>query len=189
MPSVNPVLVTPATATAISLGDVKTHLRIDEDDTAHDAILQPLTDAAIAEFEDVTGRALMLSTWDYWLEEWKGDCIDLPKGQLSSVTYLKYYTRAGVETTFSTDYYEVDDIEGSIELKCGYYWPSVELRVSKPIVARFIAGWASPQVLPADIRAALLFRVQQNFEPQRNQTEYDRLNAIWDGTVARWRLW
>lgn len=188
MDSQNPELVTAAASGPLTLLETKLHLGIDFSEK--DALVQSYLDSAVMDFEDTTRRALVASTWDYTLPEWPiEDAIVLPKGQTVSVASVKYYLEDGTESIYPSQCYEVDLVTGEIRLKRDAAWPSAVLRVSRPIIIRFVAGWANAAAVPANIKTALLFRVQLSYDPQRNETEYRRLMEFWDRSILHWRLW
>lgn len=92
--------VTPPTSDPVSVAEAKQHLRaVDSDE---DEYIGTLITAAREQVEDITRRALMTQTWDYFLDEWPDDdYITLPWGKLASVTSVKYKDSDGVETNLT----------------------------------------------------------------------------------------
>lgn len=79
------VLITAPVLEPISLEQLKLHLRIELDVLDEDEYLEGLIIAAREHVEDVTRRAIMTQTWEYYLQEWPdGDSIKLPFGNLQS---------------------------------------------------------------------------------------------------------
>jgi hypothetical protein len=74
--------------------------------TAQDDLLTDIIQAAREHVEDITRRALITQTWDYYLQEWpENDYFKLPFGNLASVTSISWKDTAGTETTLTaTDY-------------------------------------------------------------------------------------
>ncbi len=97
--------------------------------TAEDDLLSAIITASREHVEDITRRALLTQTWDYYLDEFPcSDFIRLPFGNLQSVTSVKYKDSDGTETTLTenTDYIVETNGEGCgrIVLPYGETWPS-----------------------------------------------------------------
>lgn len=189
-------LVTAAAATPLSVSEVKDHLRVDH--ATQDTLIETYLKAAISEFEDLTGRALISSTWEYTLDHFPAYSFKLPKGNLVSVTSVKYTEEGQSEATFSNTNYAVDTKSdpGRITLNDGIYWPVVTLIPASGFVVRFVAGWANAAAVPADIKAALLFKCQLLYDGSTRATTnavaeiaMRRLDEVFRQTVDRWRTW
>lgn len=124
-----------------------------------------LTDLIITGREYVEGythRALINQTWDAYLDKFPPDknYIELPFGNLSTVTSIKYKDCDGTETTMTvtTDYLvETNgDQNGRIVLPYGVTWPSDTLYPSNPITIRFVCGYgAAASDVPSRIKTAI----------------------------------
>lgn len=158
MPS--PVLVTAATEDPVSLAEIKMHSRVDTID--EDLLLTNLLGAAVADFEAHTGRVLVSSTWDYYIDKFpQGDSIGIPAGPVTSVTSVKYIDSAEATTTVSSALYYLDPAssQGRVMLKYNQSWPTATLRPSSGVVVRYVAGYSGAATVPAAIKAALLLMV------------------------------
>jgi len=98
--------------------------------------------------EDLTNRALITQTWDYFLDEFPDkNYILLPFGNLQSVSSVTYTDSDGDATTLTedTDYYvELNgDMHGRIVLPYGLSWPSFTAYPSNPIAIRFVCGYGA----------------------------------------------
>jgi uncharacterized phiE125 gp8 family phage protein len=144
---------TAPTAEPISLTEAKLHLRLAAD--AGDAILYDVEDAqltamisaarAVAEVE--TWKALVLQSWDLFLDAWPcGNEIRLPVPPLRKVESIQYTDSSGVVYTMETTDYEVDTEGTPGRVVLGYQksWPSVTLSPKNPIRIRFRAGYIVP---------------------------------------------
>jgi uncharacterized phiE125 gp8 family phage protein len=125
-----------------------------------DALLTDILSAAVDHAEDFTARQLMTATWDMFLNEFPcKDFIEIPYGNLQSVTSVKYKDCDGTETTMTvTTEYLVEtngEARGRIVLPYGCSWPSVTLYPSNPISIRFVCGYTSAAVVPTKIKAAI----------------------------------
>lgn len=168
------------------------------DHATQDALITIYLNAAVNEFENLTGRALISSVWDYTLDNFPAYSFRLPKGQLVSVASVKYTPEGGSETTFSSANYSVDTKSdpGRITLNDDVFWPVQELIPASGFVVRFTAGWANAAAVPADIKAALLFKCQMLYDGSTRATTsavaeiaMKRLDQVFQSTVERWRTW
>lgn len=127
---------------------------------AEDDLLTDIIQAARENVEDITRRALLTQTWDYYLDSFPDDnFIKIPFGNLQSVTHVKYTDSDGDQTTMTvTDDYIVElngDQCGRIVLPYSIPWPSFSKYTSNPVVIRFVAGWTTAASIPSKIRSAI----------------------------------
>lgn len=158
-------LITASTEPAVSLSELQAHLRTSSPEEAGD--LQLKLDAAIRYIETETGRCLVTSTWEEFLPQWPCQhYIELPLGNLQSVTSIKYTDSTGAVITMSAGDYKVqrtwsaangqnDAGIGRVYLAYGATWPSATLDTGEPIVIRFVCGWDAASV-PLPIKQAIL---------------------------------
>lgn len=146
-------LYTPPTSEPIHLTEAKLHLRLAADAigaasyTAEDAALSAAVSAVRGVAEAETWRALVLQTWDYYLDEWPiTDEIILPFPPLRRVDGITYTDSEGVVNTLPSTEYSVDTVSepGRVVLAYGKVWPSATLAPSIPIKIRFAAGYLVP---------------------------------------------
>lgn len=154
-------VITPPAVNAISLSLVKEHLRIlgADDDTALEGLYIP---SAIANFEAITGRALITQTVEETFDQFPA-CSSyflLERGSpLQSVTHVKYWASDDTLKTFDAASYFVSTstLPGTICLKTGYSWPS-DIHPTRlgAVVVTYVVGYgASDSNVPADIKQAL----------------------------------
>jgi uncharacterized phiE125 gp8 family phage protein len=132
------------------------HAKIDYDD--EDVLLTRWIRAARNYIEQRTGRALVTSTWDLWLDCFPRGCeIRLPKGKLQSVAYVKYYDTDGTEYTLDPSAYHVATKRepGAVVLAYGQIWPSATLRTAEAVVVRFTCGFGSASDVPDEVKQAM----------------------------------
>lgn len=128
----------------VSLNQAKAHLYIDTTDTDHDSYINTLINVAVSESERFTGRRFVSQTWKAFVQAWPAcDFIELPFGQLQSVTHVKYTDSDGAESTLSTEDYivDTDSDPGRVILAYGESWPTVTLYPSNPIEIQFVCGF------------------------------------------------
>jgi len=163
-----------------------TSILLNEGETAEDDILTAIIVASREHTEDITRRALLTQTWEYYLNEFPDvDFIKLPFGNLASVTSIIYKDSDGTSTTMTanTDYLVETNGEGigRIVLPYGVSWPSFTAWPSNPITIKFVCGWTTAALIPKKIIAAIkliatdLFvnregQVLSSFNYQENKT-------------------
>lgn len=156
-------LATAPTVEPVSADELKSHLRIDGTD--EDAYLAALIEAAREHVEEITWRALISQSWDFYLSEFKNP-IKMPRPRLISVTHIKYYDTAGVQQTLADTVYELDTASepGFVRLKYGQSWPTCRGH-EDDIVIQFKAGYGTTAAsVPRPIRQAILLLAGHWFE-------------------------
>jgi hypothetical protein len=166
-------LITPPAEPAVSLAEFRAHLNNQSD--SDDADLSLKLDAAIEHVASDLRRCLVTTTYDLALPAWPcRGYLDVPLGNLQSVTYIKHTDSAGtLQTVSASDYKlaraytpyaagppEVGDRSldagiGRIYLAYNKQWPSATLDTGEPIVVRFTCGWDAAY-LPTPIKQAIL---------------------------------
>ena len=154
----------------ISTAQAKTHLRIthSDDDTYIDTLI-----ATAREYcERFTWRKLISQTWKMFLTDWPdGDVIQIPFGELQSVTHLKYKDTDGDQTTWGAANYivDTDSALGRIVLAYSITWPTTELYPSNPIEIQFVCGYGDAgSDLPAPLIQAMKILIADYYENREN---------------------
>ena len=152
-----------------------TSILINAATTAEDDLLTAIIQAARESAEDITRRALLTQTWDYFLDAFPAeDYITLPFGNLQSVTHVKYTDSDGDITTLTenTDYIVETNGEGCgrIVLPYGDSWPSFTAYPSNPIAIRFICGWTTAALIPSKIKTAIKMLCSDLYENREGQS-------------------
>jgi uncharacterized phiE125 gp8 family phage protein len=150
----------------ISLDEAKIHLHRTDD--AQDTLIWRLVVAARQRLEEDTGRALLTQTHDAYCDAVPSNRQPLwiPKPPLVSVTTVKSYTTANVESTMSASKYLVDiaSTPGRIALNDGETWPT-DLRKVNALIVRYVAGYGATAIsVPEPLRQAMLLIVGALFE-------------------------
>lgn len=191
--------ITEPTTEPLTLAEVKLHLRIDGSD--EDTLLNSLIATARRWWEDVTGRTLFTTEYEYSLTAWPGtDRILLPRATpLQTLTSLVYYDTAGTATTWAATNYLSDTYRtpGALVLTYGNSWPSTDLYPVEPIRVRYTAGMATSSpltTLPDGIKTALLLAIGDWYE-RREAWVAQGANALSPGHmvglsafVDQWRV-
>ncbi len=164
------------------------------------AYVAGLITAARNYVENITRRALITQTWDYYRDSWPaGDRFELPYAPLQSVTSVKYTDTDGDETTLtvSTDYVvDTASEPGAIVLPYGETWPADQLNPKTPIVVRFVCGYGDDAAnVPEEIKHAILLLVAHWYtnrlpvgEPQ-GRSGYVMLPLGLDALLSNHRMW
>lgn len=96
------ILVTPPTEEPIDLASALAHLRVDVPDD--DDLIESMITAARQHVEDITRRALLTQTWEYFLPGWPAcNHIKLPFGNLQSPLSLTIVDAVCVEVNGTYD--------------------------------------------------------------------------------------
>ncbi len=145
--------------------------------------------------ENITNRALMTQTWEFFLDRFPaGDFIELPKPPLQSVTSLTYVDVDGNSATLSegTEFtVDTDSEPGRIVLEYDETWPTDQLHPNNPITIELVAGYASADDVPANIKHAikmLLATLNANRLPHSPQEQYEVPLGV-DALLASYRVW
>lgn len=174
------ILVTKPAVPAVTLANIKTHLRIDALDTDYDARLTPYLNAAIDETEIITGRALISQTWDLVFETWNElGCTYFPFGRLQSVTSVKYQDEDGATQTVSADDYLVDGVgtdDGRVIFHSDSDFDYPSLWESDPITVRIVCGFGDADTdIPDSLQSAIKLMVEEMDAGITCQQAVDRL--------------
>ena len=163
-------IVTAATTAALTVAEVKTHLRISQTDDEEDDYIETLIEAATDCFEIHTNRQLITATWAYTMSEFPASdsgYISLPYPPLQSISSITYYDTAGDSQTFSSDYYQVDTTvePGRVYLEPTYTWPNTEVDRRNAVTVTFKAGYGDARSnVPRQLRHGLLLLIGHWYE-------------------------
>lgn len=158
-------LITPPAEEPVTLAEAKAHLRLEHD--LDDAYVTQLIVAARQYVEKICWRALVSQTWELVLNEFPvSDYIELPKGELRSITSVTYVDANGATQTWDAANYEVDSVTIPGRIRLGYLlsWPSGSRTVWNAVTIRYVVGWANAAAVPAPIKQAVLLLVSQLYE-------------------------
>jgi len=176
--------VTPPTGLPVSLAMVKDQLRLNDDDTAEDALLMGLVRAATHTVEAYLGRALITRTLRLSLDKSPDTgfapgfrigvrvgpldrALELPRPPLIAVSSIVTYDDADTVTTFAASNYLIDVARepGRVVLRNGAVWPAGADRVANAIQVTYTAGYGTHVGdVPEPIRQAILMLIAQLYE-------------------------
>lgn len=154
-----------ATDYPIDSTEAKAHLAID--DSTFDTQIDDFIKAATAYIENRTSRQICTATYELIFDRFHSvnGRIYLPKGQLQSVTSVKYKDGDGVEQTLASSEYIVSDSREPAFIEPAYSksWPTTRLE-SDAVRVRFVCGYGDSNVTPEAISQAALLLVAHMFE-------------------------
>lgn len=162
-------LITPATELAVSLADVKAHLRVDAAD--EDSLITAYIGAATELAEQATGRALMPQTWELTLDAFP-EAFGITRVPASSVTSLKYWDADGVQQTLASNLYTLDNADDYghafvVPVYSGA-WPSSRAQINA-VALRYVAGYAAAANVPESIKAWIKLAVGSMYENRQSE--------------------
>lgn len=155
-------------AEPVTVGDAKLHARIDLD--VEDNLVVKWIRAAREYAEDHTSKVwanrtlkLTLPNWPCEMHEVAGlYAIELPFQPVSSVTSVKYYNVAGVQTTLVQDVDYQTWLEFNPPLIApapARVWPTLQPQRFKPIEIVFVAGYGASSGWPARAEQAIFMAI------------------------------
>jgi len=140
----------PPAAEPMHLTEAKQHVKVGgvvdvTTFTADDALLTVAISACRQAAETEQWRALVLQTWDLYLDGFPGgNAIRLPLPPLRAVGFVKYTDSSGVIHDFTDFTVDLASEPGQIVLNYGCSWPSATLAPSNPVHIRFQCGYLVP---------------------------------------------
>jgi uncharacterized phiE125 gp8 family phage protein len=186
-------LITAPTVLAVSLAEVKLHLRVDLSDD--DAMITSLIGAATEAAEQITLRALLPQTWELALDAFP-EAFELTRIPVASVTSLKYLDAAGVDTTLSTSLYKLDvanDFAPAVVVPAyGETWPAARAEVNT-VRLRYLAGYTNAEAVPNAIKQWIKLQVGTMYEAREGELVIQGGTAVKpgfaDALLDRYRVW
>ena len=150
-------LVTAAQAEPVTIDELMTHLRVENDEDA--LYLDEIEKAAREYIESLLGRKLITQTWKVYFDSWPEDNVfEIPYGQLQSVASIIYTDTDGTQHTLDSSVYDVDTASepGKVVLAYNQSWPSVSLYPTNPICIEFTCGYGDRgSAVPSMLRHAI----------------------------------
>jgi uncharacterized phiE125 gp8 family phage protein len=178
------MLVTAPVSEPITLAEAKKQLELSPTDTAHDAQLSLLIQAAREQWEADTDSACLTQTWKVTAEEFDDDEIYLPKRPVQSITHIKYYDSGDVLQTLSTSVYDLDQSCRAVRLKNLQVWPAVSDRWDA-ITITYVAGYAQSYLVPAIAKQAMLLLVGYYFDANRGDNDRNNDQRAYEALVTK----
>ena len=182
-------VITPPASEPVTLAEAKAHLRLET--ALDDAQVSAAIAAARQWVEGYCWRGLVTQTLELVLEEFpEDDEFELPRGNLASITSVKYLDTLGVEQTWAADQWETDTaaVPGFLRPAYGVSWP-VTRDTWNAIVVRYVVGWAGADV-PGPIKSAILLLVSHLYEQRTPETTaaLNKVSFAVDALLSPYRL-
>jgi uncharacterized phiE125 gp8 family phage protein len=183
-------LITPATELAVSLADVKAHLRVDTTD--EDTLITAHITAAAELAEQATGRALMPQTWELTLDAFPA-AFEITRLPAASITSLKYWDAAGVQQTLGTGLYTLDNTDdfgpAYVVPVYGSVWPVNRDQINA-VALRYVAGYATAENVPESIKAWIKLQVGAMYENRQAEGAVQTYAlGFADRLLDRYKVW
>lgn len=141
-------IVTPRATAAVSLSEMKLHLRVEDDVTDDDAMITSLIKAATSYCEMYTRRTILETEYRMTFDEFPaGQWFYLPRSPLISVENIKYYDEDGTLQTLATSVYTVGagiSSPARIALAPEQEWPATETDRIEAVQVTFKTGETTP---------------------------------------------
>lgn len=179
-------IVTAPTSYPVTRDEVKAFAKIDIADD--DALIDSFIIAATQSAEEYLRRALITQTLALTLDldctqgvaNFLGDgvydlpvtalygalpsVIELPKAPIQSITSIKTYSTANVESTFSSSNYYLDSAAGGrVVLNQSAVW-TTDLRPKAAVKITYVAGYGLAVDVPQAIKTAILAHIQRMYD-------------------------
>jgi uncharacterized phiE125 gp8 family phage protein len=160
----NLTLYTAPTTEPLTLDEVKSYLRIDTSDD--DVYLWSLLTTARKFCESFQNRVYITQTWEVSFDNWPCSVIELPKGNLQSITHIKYTDSDNVITTIDSGDYVVSTrgMLGKVAPAYGKSWPSFTPCPLDPIVIRYVCGYGTADDVPEQVKQAMYLLISHWYE-------------------------
>lgn len=176
----NAVLVTAPAVEPVLLADVKAFLKVDASD--EDSLISTLIATARRMAEEYTRRSFLTQTWALTQDSFSNyteslaegymvaptpqligtfNAIHLPRGPIQSVTSIKVFNSAGVQSTVDPVVYSLDAVNGDVLLNNGQSWPT-DLRDYSAVLVTYVAGYTA--AVPVDLQQAVLMQAAALYE-------------------------
>jgi uncharacterized phiE125 gp8 family phage protein len=157
------VLTTPPAAEPLLLAAAKTHVRIDPDQTADDAMVTSMITGARQEAEETISASLITQTWTatYDCFPWWRGPLPLVRGPVRSITSINYIDPSGAPQTLSSALYFLENLERSdcVRLAANQNWPTTA-HVGNAVSIVYQTGYGDAAAnVPYPIISAMLLRI------------------------------
>jgi uncharacterized phiE125 gp8 family phage protein len=182
-------LAAPPATLAVSLDEMKSHLRIDAGITEHDADITAMLNAVhglLDGYGGVLGRCLVQQSWTLSFECWPGLMVHLPLPPLISLTTFSYLDVNGVSQTVDPNLYTVlDGPLAGLRLLSGKVWPILAPAHPRAVNITFVAGYGAAAAVPGNLKAAIKLLTADLFEHREGQIIDVRVAVDANPAVAR----
>jgi uncharacterized phiE125 gp8 family phage protein len=152
------------------MAEAKLHLRVIDD--AEDDYILNLIAAATVWAEKYTRRAFMTQTVEVFYHDFDDEnaFIELPKPKFGTLTHIKYYDDAGVETDLDTLTYYLDSnaTPATLSLRLGQTWPETESGRPSAVRVKYTCGYGKAADVPMPIKQGIMLLIGHWYENREN---------------------
>jgi len=161
-------ITTVAAIKPLSIDEVKNHLVIENDFNDDDELIDIMIDTAVNYVENYTRRALLTQTITAKYDGFE-PCFELERPILQSVISISYVDTAGDTQVVDSAEYTVDitSTPARILPSYGYSWPTTR-NVVNAVTIVYVAGYTAANLVPKQIRQALLLLIGDMYENREN---------------------
>lgn len=171
----NPVRIADATAEALTLAEVKEHLRIvDNDDDAWVTAMIPVVRKVT---ENHLRATIMAATWEYKLDCFAPEIL-LPMAPVDSITSIKYIDDDGIEQTLAVAEYQFDN-KGRLKPAYDKSWPSTRRQLGA-VTVTYVAGVTTAAEVDQDIKLAMKLWIG-HYDLNRENVAFTQVSEIPNG--------
>jgi uncharacterized phiE125 gp8 family phage protein len=143
----------------ISLDEAKAHLRLEQDFTEEDGLIQSLVDAAVLNLEHNTGRALRVREESLVLDRWPAEVV-LPWWPIRSIVSITYVDPQGETQQLESMALDLRQFPAKLRPAQGETWPEL-LHGHEVVEVKVEVGM---DALPEDLKRAALLMVGHLYE-------------------------
>lgn len=167
----------------ISTAEAKKHMNVDFSDD--DVYIGKLITAARQHAEEITGRSFITQTWVRMLDRFPS-VICLERGDVISVTTLKYIDPDGNLQTLAPDQYQTDFTANPARVAPArnVNWPSISNIDFNAVQVTFTAGYGAASTVPEIIKDAIKIFVEHLYGFGREVASEARLQTVPHSAVA-----
>ena len=185
------LLITPPAEEPVSLAEAKRDMRLDDDFTEHDLLIEGLITAARERYENICNRAFIRQQWQ--IVEWRFPAarktILLPLSPLISVDKIAYQDPDGDWHELEEEDYQVDMSEPP-KIFPVLSWP-ITKSVLNAVKLTFTAGYGSAIDVPESIKNAIRLYCKAQYEASfqaSSGSEYERRMAAAMELISTYRV-
>ncbi len=169
-------LLSESTVLPVSIPEIKSHLRISTASTVEDALLTAMIQSAKAIGENLTKRAFVPQTYQYVLDGFPNEGLELPIAPLSTKSTdvaIYYIDEVGSTITLASTMYVVDSYSepGFVVPSYDNIWPDTRDQINA-VMIQYVTGYVLTTAVglpdvpttPEPIKAWIKMRVGQMYE-------------------------
>ena len=156
-----------------SASDFSVTVILEDVENTEDDYLTTLIKTSRRQIEQLTNKAMITQTWDWFLDGFPMTPVNVPLPPLATVSSVIYYGTGGTANTLtaSTYIYDVYSAQGRLSLAYGESWPSITLRPINGVKIQYQAGYgATGGTVPEQYRHAIMMLAGHFYENRENST-------------------